>query len=123
MENLSKENFWNALYIKFPTATKAFCEWIDAYKAKTGWTAKAPDWKFHDLPLEMQAAVINKFLSAHTSSRVYAVRFEGAKRETQFAFEKLEKILTAPREVYKPQGEPRFQTPMDKAMGRDNGYE
>lgn len=72
MENLNKENFWNAAKEAFPLAVEAFCKWIDEYKAEVKWNelfnagnplgegqVQAP--KFHDLPYEMQAGIMNKF--------------------------------------------------------------
>lgn len=64
-KNLSKEDFWNIMYTKIPLATQCFCEWIDTYKAETGWKEKAPDWKFHDLPIEMQIGVLMLFFEDH----------------------------------------------------------
>jgi len=75
MENLNKENFWNDLHSKYPTAVNHFCEWIDKYKAEVGWNKlfnsdsnwqdangkNAPAPKFHDLPFDMQNGIIAKF--------------------------------------------------------------
>ena len=47
MENLNKENFFNALQDKFPKGMKIFCDWIDEYKKKNNWDSlfKTPDDK------------------------------------------------------------------------------
>lgn len=37
MENLNKENFWNAMHEKYPNAMGEFCKWIDEYKETVGW--------------------------------------------------------------------------------------
>jgi hypothetical protein len=37
MENLTKENFWNALTEKYPEQMKQFCAWIDEYKNRVNW--------------------------------------------------------------------------------------
>ena len=73
--NLTKENFWNKMMDENPHIMKIFCNWIDEYKKQVGWNdlfnsnseyqnakgknAKAP--KFHDLPLEMQLGIIERF--------------------------------------------------------------
>lgn len=69
MENLNKENFWNALHDQYPEAVEHFCKWIDDYKREVGWDIlfggedvhpdKKP--KFHDLPFEMQNGIIARF--------------------------------------------------------------
>lgn len=68
MKNLNKENFWNRVYADYPMATQAFCDWIDAYKQETGWTAKAPNIKFHDLPIEMQVGILQRFFTEKTNA-------------------------------------------------------
>ena len=70
MENLTKENFWNDLMVKYPTAMKIFCAWIDQYKKQVGWaelfdptgSKKDKDLpKYHDLPLAMQIGIFLQF--------------------------------------------------------------
>lgn len=72
---LTKENFWNDLYKKYPEEMKVFCMWIDRYKEKVGWNtlfninsdyqnsegknAVAP--KYHDLPIAMQVGIFFEF--------------------------------------------------------------
>lgn len=84
MENLNKENFWNALMEKYPKGVQAFCDWIDEYKHKNDWDrlfnagieefsrgmmrgeivemgrTRAP--KYHDLPLAMQIGIYIEFM-------------------------------------------------------------
>lgn len=62
MENLNKENFWNELHAKYPTAVNHFCKWIDAYKEEVGWKKLFADGvKFHDIPFDMQNGIIARF--------------------------------------------------------------
>lgn len=79
MNNLTKENFWNALYEKYPEGMKVFSLWIDEYKKRhemfkdkkieppvNGFSPviiKAP--KYHDLPLAMQVGVFLEFIKSH----------------------------------------------------------
>lgn len=80
-QNLTLENFWNDLYIKYPKATKVFCNWIDKYKVKNNWenlfnggvcisgseddafdfSTEAP--KYHDLPWAMQLGIWIEFIT------------------------------------------------------------
>lgn len=65
--NLSKENYWNALQEKYPQAMAEFSEWIDKYKREIGWDSIfAHDWrplpiKFHDIPFDMQRGILTRF--------------------------------------------------------------
>lgn len=70
MENLNKENFWNALHEKCPDAMEHFMKWIDDYKKEIGWDGLfASGWanplnyhiKFHDIPFEMQNGIIARY--------------------------------------------------------------
>lgn len=81
MQNLNKENFWNALLEKYPEAVELFCKWIDKYKAEVGWdklfgngvTQAQHDEennlvgyetraiKFHNIPFEMQNGILARF--------------------------------------------------------------
>ncbi|MEQ8685467.1 MAG: hypothetical protein RIE86_09245 [Imperialibacter sp.] len=79
MENLTKENFFDGMMIKYPDAMKIFCDWIDEYKKRVNWKRlfnsdsnwqdekgkNAPAPKFHDLPIAMQYGVWLHFLSDH----------------------------------------------------------
>lgn len=77
-EKLTKENFWDELYVAFPKATQVFCEWVDQYKAMVGWKrlfnegyvlnkdynigfmvdpGKTMAPKFHDMPYAMQMGI------------------------------------------------------------------
>lgn len=70
MQNLNKENFWNALLEKYPEAVELFCKWIDKYKAEVGWDelfnqAGLPNEdkpvRFHNIPFEMQNGILARF--------------------------------------------------------------
>lgn len=78
LENLDKENFWNAIYAAHPKSVKIFCDWIDIYKKENDWNALfnehrtdlrgqpfcvglAP--KFHDLPIAIQFGIFCQFAS------------------------------------------------------------
>lgn len=61
MENLNKENFWNALHDQYPEAVERFCKWIDDYKKEVGWSDLFQGQKFHDIPFEMQNGIIARF--------------------------------------------------------------
>lgn len=85
-ENLNKENFWNELYVKYPSGVQVFCDWIDRYKHNNSWnklfngrldlaswneneeqwvysgSSDAP--KFHDLPYAMQIGIWIEFLES-----------------------------------------------------------
>lgn len=75
MNNLNKENFFDAMSEKYPKAMYNFCNWIDGYKAENNWdrlfnagklnpggetlVTHAP--KFHDLPYEMQFGILIRY--------------------------------------------------------------
>jgi hypothetical protein len=74
MNNLSKQNFWDELYAKYPQAVELFYKWIDKYKVEIGWDElfynKFVDdengitdrrIKFNDLPFEMQNGILARF--------------------------------------------------------------
>jgi hypothetical protein len=75
-ETLTKPNFWDELYAKYPKGTQIFCKWIDAYKKEVGWNQlfnsdseyqnaagkNAPAPKFHDLPHAMQMGIWFAFM-------------------------------------------------------------
>ncbi len=85
MKNLTKENFWDALYEKYPKGVQFFYDWIDKYKKKNNWDklfnggvlgcSRASDGngydphgspteapKFHDLPIAMQIGIWIEFV-------------------------------------------------------------
>lgn len=82
MEKLTKENFWNALYEKFPGQVQQFCNWIDEYKKRVGWNLlfnsdseyqnargkNAPAPKYHDLPIAMQWGIFQQFCAENHPS-------------------------------------------------------
>ena len=82
VNNLTKENFWIALYEKFPGEVQSFCDWIDAYKKRVGWNIlfnsdseyqnargkNAPAPKYHDLPLAMQWGIFQQFCAENHPS-------------------------------------------------------
>lgn len=75
MNNLNKENFFDAMLEKYPKAMQDFRNWIDEYKFQVNWSSlfneqeirtdtyyhdiQAP--KFHDLPYELQYGIIVKY--------------------------------------------------------------
>lgn len=79
MQSLTKENFWDELMAQYPTAVGLFCDWIDQYKKEVNWNilfnsnsdyqdmngknAAAP--KFHDLPIDMQTGIVQRFFLEH----------------------------------------------------------
>ncbi len=78
MENLTKENFFNEMKVKYPNAMDHFCKWIDEYKNKVHWDALfhnnasgyhnyrvKPNIKFHDLPIGMQIGIFFEYQSEH----------------------------------------------------------
>lgn len=73
LQNLTKENFFDALKEKFPDAMDHFCKWVDDYKKEVGWETlfggdmvRAP--KYHELPVEMQAGIMGRYLTEQMSS-------------------------------------------------------
>lgn len=77
-ENLTKENFWDDIFSRYPEQCKIFCDWIDEYKDANNWntlfnhgvefqedmvykTTQAP--KFHDLPYAMQMGIWFEFVT------------------------------------------------------------
>jgi hypothetical protein len=62
-KNLTKENFWNELYLEYPKNTQIFYDWIDNYKKLINWNLIfSPLLKFHDLPYSMQLGIWIEFL-------------------------------------------------------------
>lgn len=62
MEKLTKENFWNDAFKKWPTEVGVFCKWIDEYKKRVEWTKLlGDDIKYHDLPIGMQIGIFIQF--------------------------------------------------------------
>ena len=77
MKSLTKENFWDKLYSKYPSEMKQFCEWIDEYKKKVNWNNLFPvaarnhycvDIKFHHLPVAMQIGIFLQYVSESDNS-------------------------------------------------------
>lgn len=63
MENLTKENLFNDLYLKYPDAMNVFCEWIDGYKEAVDWIGLfGNEIKFHHIPGEMQCGIWIEFM-------------------------------------------------------------
>jgi len=83
-ETLTKENFWNQLYEKYPDGLKVFTDWIDQYKKAVNWNRMFNDGyskivivnpggkvnyvprltespKFHDIPYAMQLGIWIEF--------------------------------------------------------------
>lgn len=79
MQNLNKDNYFDALMKKYPKALELFCAWVDRYKETVGWKQlfnsdsewqnaqgkNAPAPKFHDLPYELQYGVLLRFFAEH----------------------------------------------------------
>lgn len=77
MNNLSKENFFNEMSTKYPSAMERFCNWVDDYKKSVNWSLlfnsdsnwqdaagkNAPAPRLHDIPYEMQFGILIKFAS------------------------------------------------------------
>lgn len=75
LANLTKENFWNELYVKYPDKVQEFCDWIDEYKKRVHWDmlffnnrkaspqskCRSNPVKYHDLPLAMQLGIFIQF--------------------------------------------------------------
>ncbi len=75
--SLTKENFFNDLTAKYPSAMEEFCNWIDRYKGEVDWLVLFADHdyepergdggerrqpKFNEIPIGMQAGVILEWL-------------------------------------------------------------
>jgi hypothetical protein len=62
-ENLTKENFFNDIYEKYPSEVQQFCKWVDQYKKKNNWVGLfgTDEVKFHHLPLAMQIGIFIQF--------------------------------------------------------------
>lgn len=64
---LTKENYFDKLYSKYPKAMGIFCDWIDEYKSNVGWGSYINNGlKFHDLPLDFQRGILYKFMQQHS---------------------------------------------------------
>lgn len=62
MENLTKENFFNEMYIKYPISMQRFCNWIDKYKKEVNWNELFGEKvKFHHLPISMQRGIWDEY--------------------------------------------------------------
>lgn len=126
INNLNKANFWDALMIKYPTAVKNFCDWIDQYKKDVNWdevfNANRPiaKWdgkegymsdkstvapKFHDIPLEMQYGILLKYagdIGKDTLSlQVNAITLERAMNQFEGLFMIIENNISKDEADYK----------------------
>lgn len=62
MNNLNKEDFWDALSEEAPDAVEKFKKWVDEYKKEVNWAGVFADGvKFHNLPIELQIGIITRF--------------------------------------------------------------
>lgn len=63
--SMTKENFWNKIMEDCPGKMNEFCEWIDEYKAKSGWDSIFQGGgeliKYHDIPLAMQVGIFLQY--------------------------------------------------------------
>ncbi len=85
MENLTKENFWNELQVKYPRGMQVFCDWIDQYKKKSNWEklfnnggktnydSPIHNIKFHDIPYAMQLGIWFEFICSQESLIRYRI--------------------------------------------------
>jgi hypothetical protein len=79
---LTKENFWNELYAKYPGEVQQFCDWVDKYKQSINWVLlfgqsemtvdMAP--KFHEIPIAMQIGIFLQYVSE--SGARYSIELE-----------------------------------------------
>mgnify|MGYP003386662690 FL=1 len=64
MNNLSKEEFWDKLYEKYPEEVQRFYDWIDEYKKREWWTNFFKEGvKYHNLPHFYQADIFIIYLA------------------------------------------------------------
>lgn len=69
-QNLTKENFWDDVAIRFPKAFYVFTQWLDEWKNTYGtnnWVdfsipVEPKDIKFHDYPYAMQLGIMIEFM-------------------------------------------------------------
>jgi hypothetical protein len=119
MENLNKENFWNALKLKYPEAVDNFCKWIDEYKKR-----EDIDWyylfgndkrdsmehiKFHDIPLEMQIGILLLYVKEFysLSGDKFTFTFENFPKELELVFGAIQwVIVNSPNHPNHPKAEP-----------------
>ncbi len=116
MENLNKENFWNALHTKYPQAVDKFCKWIDEYKKEVGWDAffanegfteemtgmpptetttiivgpRSPQIKFHHIPIEWQYGILQRFFGEEGLESNWELNSPG---DVKKSFSELDSIL------------------------------
>lgn len=71
IQNLNKENFFNALERQYPDAVEHFLNWIDEYKREVDWNLLFGEAvKFHDIPFEMQNGIIARYeLELHNNKQ------------------------------------------------------
>lgn len=100
-ESLTKENFWDELFIKLPNSKDIFNKWLDDWKRKSKWKTMFFVTKFHEIPIEMQYGILLQFMMEHDLVDTVMLQFnKGQKkaissgdlrRKLIFVFEKLEK--------------------------------
>jgi hypothetical protein len=79
IKTLTKENFWNDAFKRWPDQVAAFCKWIDEYKVRVDWKRlfavrtytnyddgtrcemELRQPKYHDLPIAMQIGIFIQF--------------------------------------------------------------
>lgn len=62
VKSLTKENFWNELFQKYPGEMEVFCQWIDSYKKSVAWEhLLGSSIKYHDLPIAFQIGIFIQF--------------------------------------------------------------
>ena len=63
MELTLEENFWVDMHREYPKAMTLFGSWIDCYKETHRWNRMVNnDYKYHDLPFEMQIGIFIGFV-------------------------------------------------------------
>jgi hypothetical protein len=61
-ESLTKDNFWDELFLKCPKSKDIFNKWLDNWKREHKWKTMFFVTKFHQIPVEMQYGIILQFL-------------------------------------------------------------
>lgn len=91
--NLDLAGFWNPLMMRFPKGVAMFSKWIDEYKEVHRWKEFMPSAKFHDLPLGLQAGLMELFFhdSIGANFCFNGMSYEKQKEEYSSLFEFLHK--------------------------------
>ena len=96
MTSLDK-NFFDEIKSSCPKAFDLFLKWIDEYKARVGWSDIFPNGvKFHDLPIEMQTGILERFddeqfMNKNSVNRIVENDIKGIKYSFSFIENELNK--------------------------------